>query len=99
MTQAENYTLPSAWRTVSHMIPIVGVALALGVSVPTVQRMVNMGQLPQPTKIGRSSRWDSLDIASYISNAPDKSSADVEEGRKRAAARWGRGAAQAAMSA
>ncbi len=42
------------------------VALALGISVPTVWRRVNSGDLPKPVKLGRATRWPASDIAAAM---------------------------------
>lgn len=41
-------------------------ARMLEVSVRTIQRMVSRGELPQPIKVGRLSRWPKADLLAWI---------------------------------
>jgi predicted DNA-binding transcriptional regulator AlpA len=56
------------------LIDIKAVSTRLGVSVSTVKRLRRQGDLPPSGRVGRSIRWRSSDIDSYVGRlvrAPD----------------------------
>jgi excisionase family DNA binding protein len=53
--------------TVRRLIGIADVALLLGMSVPTIERMDASGRIPAPRRIGRANRWDSRELNEWLS--------------------------------
>ena len=51
------------------MMTVRDVAGALGVCTRTVRRLIAAGELPAPAKIGRTSKWFSVDIEKYLEKA------------------------------
>lgn len=50
------------------MLDVKACAALLGISVRSWQRLVERGEAPKPTKIGKSSRWRRSDVEAYIAS-------------------------------
>ena len=48
------------------LIPAEEVAAMLGVSERTLWRLLSAGKLPQPVRIGRSTRWRAAEVREWI---------------------------------
>ena len=48
------------------LIPVEEVASMLGVSERTLWRLLSAGKVPEPLRIGRSTRWRSAEIREWI---------------------------------
>ena len=50
----------------AEMLSVRDVAALLKLSTRQVYKLVACGRMPQPLKVGRSTRWRSADIAAWI---------------------------------
>lgn len=48
------------------LIPAGDVAAMLGVSERTLWRLLSAGKMPEPVRIGRSTRWRSAEVREWI---------------------------------
>jgi prophage regulatory protein len=61
-----------------QMLRIDGVAKRMGISKPTVYRMIERGEFPRPAKIGRTSVWPESSVNAFVSKALREAGYDVE---------------------
>jgi excisionase family DNA binding protein len=54
--------------TLERLLPLKEAALAIGVSVREVYRLIARGELPRPVKVGRATRIPESEVAAYIEN-------------------------------
>ncbi len=49
------------------LLRMVDVESRLGVSYPTIYRLIRKGEFPKPAKIGNASVWSEKDVNDYLS--------------------------------
>jgi len=65
-----------------RLLTIVEVSIIFGVCGRTVNRLVASGELPQPIKVGRTSRWLQEDIDEKICEMKHKRDSKMSHGEK-----------------
>jgi excisionase family DNA binding protein len=53
-------------ETTDALLALPTVARQLAVSTRTIRRLIAAGELPQPVKVGRVSRWFTTDVSGYL---------------------------------
>ncbi|OQX03656.1 MAG: hypothetical protein BWK73_38805 [Thiothrix lacustris] len=69
MTNSQKTTVPANWDTVNCKLNVNDVAAITRGSVASVWRWAKLGTIPQPRKIGGSTRWDSLELKAALDAA------------------------------
>lgn len=63
-----------------RMLDVAAVAAMLGLSIRTVYRLTDAGEMPNPIKLGGSNRWDRLTVEKWIdAGCPPVTSLEVPQ--------------------